>query len=100
MARCQTNGWISRNLDLKGVAAISFRDPIRREIASAGELLLELRLYESCLESIGGASALVRACEPPAGPKILRFKARSGHFSENGMHVALPLGNNFSLANA
>ena len=41
--RFQTNGWILRNLHANMLQAINFQAPIFNKIASAGELLLELK---------------------------------------------------------
>ena len=71
--RFKTNGWISSNLEMKTLQAINLQAPIGNEIPSAGELLLELRLYESLLIITGGANAPFQVREPPAGPPKIRL---------------------------
>ena len=52
--------------------ATNFQAPIVSETSRAGELLLELRLYESLPNTPWWGQAPVRVHWPPAGPKNLK----------------------------
>ena len=77
--RCPTNSRIERKSLMKTPQASKKIRPIGKQIAPAAELLLELRLYESCPNWRRGTR---QGAEPPAGPPKMDLELGETTFSK------------------